>query len=88
MADHNRNCMRSRGIVVNLVVSLPQVLKRLHGAADRPLFAGSNAPNSVKLLMDAREQFYADADIRIDTDGKSVEDVAAEILRFLEELHA
>jgi shikimate kinase len=88
MADHNRSCMRSRGIVVNLVVSLPQVLKRLHGAADRPLFAGSNAPNSVKLLMDAREQFYADADIRIDTDGKSVEDVAAEILRFLEELHA
>jgi shikimate kinase len=88
MADHNRSCMRNRGIVVNLVVSLPQVLKRLHGAADRPLFAGSNAPNSVKLLMDGREQFYADADIRIDTDGKSVEDVAAEILRFLEELHA
>jgi shikimate kinase len=88
MAGDNRSCMRSRGVVVNLVVSLPQVLERLHGAADRPLFAGSNAPNSVKLLMDAREQFYADADIRIDTDGKSVEDVAAEILRFVEALHA
>jgi shikimate kinase len=87
-ADQNRRYMRSRGVVVNLVVSLPQVLKRLHGAADRPLFAVDNAPNSVKLLMDGREQFYADADIRIDTDGKSVEDVAAEILRFLEELHA
>jgi shikimate kinase len=88
IADDNRSKMRSRGVVVNLVVSLPQVLNRLHGAADRPLFAGSNAPNSVKLLMDAREQFYADADIRIDTDGKSVEDVAAEILRFVEGLHA
>lgn len=88
MTDDNRNCMRRQGVVVNLVVSLPQVLKRLHGAADRPLFAGGNAANSVKLLMDGREQFYADADIRIDTDGKSVEDVAAEILRFLEELHA
>jgi len=88
IADQNRSSMRSRGVVVNLVVSLQQVLNRLHGAADRPLFAGSNAPNSVKLLMDAREQFYADADIRIDTDGKSVEDVAAEILRFVEELHA
>ena len=88
ISDDNRSKMRSRGVVVNLVVSLPQVLRRLHGAADRPLFAGSNAPNSVKLLMDGREQFYADADIRIDTDGKSVEDVAAEILRFLEELHA
>jgi shikimate kinase len=87
-SDANRSRMRSQGVVVNLVVSLPQVLKRLHGAADRPLFAGDNAPNSVKLLMDGREQFYADADIRIDTDGKSVEDVAAEILRYLEGLHA
>jgi shikimate kinase len=88
MAADNRGTMRSRGVVVNLVVSLPLVLKRLHGVADRPLFAGSDAPNSVKLLMEAREQFYADADIRIDTDGKSVEDVAAEILRFVEGLHA
>ena len=88
MAEDNRSAMRSRGVVVNLVASLPQVLERLHGADDRPLFAGSDAPNSVKLLMDAREQFYADADIRIDTDEKSVEDVAAEILRFVEALHA
>ena len=88
MAADNRSAMRSRGVVVNLVVSLPRVLERLHGAADRPLFAGSDAPNRVKLLMDAREQFYADADIRIDTDEKSVEDVAAEILRFVEALHA
>jgi broad-specificity NMP kinase len=49
---------------------------------------GSNSANIVKLLVDGREQFYADADIRIDTDEKSVEDVAAEILRFVEELHA
>jgi shikimate kinase len=88
ISDDNRNIMRTKGFVVNLVVSLPQVLKRLQGATDRPLFAGTNAANSVKLLMDGREQFYADADIRIDTDGKSVEDVAAEILRFVEELHA
>ncbi|MBK5276009.1 MAG: shikimate kinase [Desulfuromonadales bacterium] len=88
IADRNRSRMRTLGIVVNLGVSLPQVMKRLHGATDRPLFAGSDAANSVKLLMDDRKQFYADADIRIDTDGKSVEDVAAEILRFLEELRA
>jgi shikimate kinase len=88
VSDENRRTLRSRGVVVNLVVTLPQVLTRLHGAVDRPLFAGSNAAKSVKLLMDAREQFYADADIRIDTDRKSVEDVAAEILRFVEDLHA
>jgi shikimate kinase len=82
ISDDNRSNMRKQGVIVNLIVSLPQVLIRLHGTADRPLFAGDNAANSLKLLMDGREQFYADADIRIDTDGKSVEDVVAEILSF------
>jgi shikimate kinase len=88
IADVNRGLMRAQGIVVNLLVTVPQVLKRLDGATDRPLFCGSDPANHVKLLMDAREQFYADADIRIDTDGKSVEDVAAEILRFVKGLRA
>lgn len=86
IAAENRRLMRASGVVINLDASLPQVLQRLHGATDRPLFSGGDAPNSVKSLMDERKQFYADADIRIDTDGKSVEDVAAEILRFVEGL--
>ena len=88
VAAGNRRLMRARGIVVNLDVSLPHVLQRLDGATDRPLFDGSDAANRVKSLMDDRKQFYADADIRIDTDGKSVEDVAAEILRYVKGLRA
>ena len=88
IAAENRSLMRARGIVVNLEVSLSQVLERLHGATDRPLFNGSDPANSVKLLMDGRKQFYAEADIRIDTDGKSVEDVAAEILSCVKGLRA
>jgi shikimate kinase len=57
VADENRRSMRKRGIVVNLVVSLPQVLHRLHGAVDRPLFSGDDAANRAKLLMDERKQF-------------------------------
>jgi shikimate kinase len=88
ISAENRLLMRTSGIVVNLDVSLPQVLQRLHGATDRPLFNGSDAANSVKSLMDERKQFYADADIRIDTDGKSVEDVSAEILSCVKGLRA
>ena len=76
----NRTLMRSLGTVVNLKVTLGQVLVRLKGSSDRPLLAGEDAANRAATLMSDREQFYADADIRIDTDGKSVEDVAAEIL--------
>lgn len=80
IADQNRLLMRDHGIIVNLEVSLEQVLKRLSGCKDRPLFAGDTAVETVRGLMDSREQFYADAHIRIDTNGKSVEDVAAEVL--------
>ncbi|NTW99678.1 MAG: shikimate kinase [Geobacteraceae bacterium] len=80
ISGRNRSLMRSRGVVINLKVTLEQVLARLDGCCDRPLLAGEDAAKRAKALMDEREQFYADADIRIDTGGKSVEDVATEIL--------
>lgn len=79
----NREVMRNRGVIINLKVSPEQVGDRLKGCTDRPLLAGDDSGERTKALMNEREQFYADADIRIDTDGKSVEDVAAEILRRL-----
>ena len=84
----NRRLMRSQGIVVNLTASLPVILERLKGATDRPLYSGDNAANRVAALMEERQHFYADADIRIDTDNKSVEDVSAQIIKILKGLPA
>jgi len=86
VAEQNRELMRRRGVVINLKVSLTQVMKRLKGATNRPLYSGRNAEKGARVLMEEREHFYAAADIRIDTDGKSVEDVSAEIMRFLKGL--
>ena len=88
LSQQNRELMRKRGVTVNLKVTLEQVIDRLQGCRDRPLLAGEKAPERVRALMEGREQFYADADIRIDTDGKSVEDVAALILCRLKGLSA
>ncbi|MHC1698462.1 MAG: shikimate kinase [Geobacteraceae bacterium] len=80
----NRELMQKSGIVVNLVASPETILQRLHSDEDRPLLRDSkNLTQIQKLLMD-RELYYAEADIRIDTDAKNVEDVACEILNFLE----
>jgi shikimate kinase len=86
--DRNRRLMRKYGVTVNLKVSLEHVMTRLHGCTNRPLLAGGSAPERIKALMEAREDFYADADIQIDTDGKSVEDVAMEIINSLNGLSA
>jgi shikimate kinase len=88
LAENNRLLMKKHGVTVNLTVSLQQVLKRLEEVADRPLFAGQGNPEGVRKLLEERERFYAEADIRIDTNGKSVEDVAVEILCFMKGLTA
>ena len=86
IAESNRRQMLEAGYVVNLNASLPVIIARLDGASDRPLFAGKDAADRVQTLLEERQQFYAAADIRIDTDNKSVEDVAAKILRVLKGL--
>jgi len=86
VAARNRQMMRQHGYVVNLQASLKVILDRLKGAADRPLYEDENATERVCKLLEERKDFYADADIRIDTDNKSVEDVAAEIFRVLKGL--
>jgi shikimate kinase len=78
--------MRGKGYVINLMASLPVVMERLAGATDRPLLSGEGGAERVQRLLEERKQFYADANIRIDTDYKSVEDVVAEILKVLREL--
>ena len=88
VSESNRRMMREKALVVNLTAQLSVILARLEGAADRPLIAVQDSANRVQRLMAERKQFYEDADIRIDTDNKSVEDVAAEILKSLKGLSA
>lgn len=80
----NRRLMRLIGRVVNLNAPLDQLVARLAAADDRPLLEGDE-PRYVIIsrLLAEREQYYADSDIRIDTAVKSVEDVAAELLKRL-----
>lgn len=88
LREENRQLMRQIGTVVNLTASVEELSARLAMADDRPLLKGEE-PREVRIarLMAEREQCYADSDIRIDTAGKSVEDVAAELLKRLSEGH-
>lgn len=84
----NRILMRNRGYIVNLLAPISLIMKRLHKSNDRPLYAANITEDRLSRLMDERKLFYADADIRIDTDNKSVEDVASIIVNSLKELSA
>ncbi len=85
IAPRNRELLRKAGLVVNLTASLEVILCRLKGDRERPLLKSNNTPEALAALMAGREDAYADADLRIDTAGKSVEDVVTEIATFVRE---
>jgi len=84
ISGKNRELMRVSGIVVNLTASPTAVLERLAGENDRPLLREEKGLEKIRAMLAEREPYYADADIRIDTTGKNVEDVVREILLILE----
>lgn len=84
ISKENRNMFRNIGLIVNLSASPEVILERLAQDDGRPLLNGSKDIATIDRLMKEREPFYSDADIRIDTTGKKLDDVAREILAFLE----
>lgn len=75
----NRELLRSIGIVINLVASPEEVFLRIKSDASRPLLKNKMSVETIAEMLQEREPFYADADLRIDTVGKNVEDVVHEI---------
>lgn len=82
--DKNRELLRSSGVMVNLTASAEEILFRLCTDTSRPLLKDSMSLERIEMMLREREPFYAEADIRIDTTGKKVEDVVREILLNLE----
>jgi shikimate kinase len=76
----NRAAMRGAGHIVCLTADLGTVLDRVGGGKDRPLLAAaSDRAARVRELLADRAEAYADADLTIDTSGKTVETVSEEI---------
>jgi shikimate kinase len=69
--------------VVFLDVSISDAAPRIGFNRDRPLLLGNVRGQWVQ-LMEARRPFYDEvASVRVDTDGKTPEEVADEVLRLL-----
>lgn len=84
--EQNRRLLHALGLVANLTAGVSELAQRLYQADDRPLLQGEQ-PLEARIadIVTERELFYADADIRIDTTGKTLEDVAAQLLVFYTE---
>lgn len=77
----NRPLLHQLGTVVWLRIQPETVIARLGGDNTRPLLAGPDRDQKVRDLIDARREAYASsADMVVDVDGRSPQEIAEEIL--------
>lgn len=73
------------GIVIWLDVPIPVLVSRLSGDTARPLLKGVDATAKLEMLLAERSDRYAQADIRIAYEGKSVGKTCDRILSALQQ---
>ena len=73
--DRNRGAFKKGGFVVCLSASPDVIYERIKHETHRPLLQTADPKVKIKELLDGRAQFYAQADVCIDTSDKSVDDV-------------
>jgi shikimate kinase len=79
--------LRTLGTVVWLRGTLPELLARASRGGGRPMRAG-RTPEELQALYRAREPYYAQAHVTVDTSGLGLDQVVARVLAALRETHA
>ena len=87
MRSENVAEMKKNGRVVLLRAKPETIYERVKDSTNRPLLAGNMNVAYISELMELRRPKYkAAADVMIDTDGKSVDEICRELLEKVEDL--
>jgi shikimate kinase len=76
----NMDVLKAHGIVVCLMASPETILNRTEGNNARPLLQGKDPLETIKDLLNFRRPYYENADIVVDTEGKTPLRIAEEII--------
>ena len=78
--------LKTNGILVHLKTSPEWILRRTKDVTKRPLLDVPDPLARIEKLLKERASMYAQAEITVDTDGKTPEQVAREIVSLLKNL--
>lgn len=80
LRSENVALMKESGTIIFLTASPETIYQRVKADSSRPLLKGKKNPKAIGELIEARRPFYeAAADLRVWTEGKSVETICREI---------
>ena len=80
----NIETLRRSGWLICLSAKPETIYERVKDTRHRPLLKGGDVLSEIRRLMEIRQPFYAKADFYFQTDGRTAEEVASEILETLE----
>jgi shikimate kinase len=82
LAAHGDNLekLQTHALVVCLWASPETIFERVRHHQHRPLLHGDDPQSRIRALLAAREPSYRRADVLINTEGRSVREVAAQVL--------
>ena len=81
MREENRKLLKEMGMVVYLKASFQTIYDRVKTDTTRPLLQCDNPKEQIKKMLLERGPFYEEAaDVIIETDGKTCEEVLSEII--------
>lgn len=85
LREENVQLMKKSGKIILLTASPEEIYERVKNDQGRPLLKGRNNPEAIRELMNERKEKYENAaDIIICTDGKSMDEICAELMKELE----
>ena len=82
--EENLAAMLEAGRVVALAITAEEAVRRARGGAGRPLLSGPDPVATAAALLAARAPFYARAHLQVDTAGRLPQDVARDVLAWVE----
>lgn len=81
--DRNWDIMKEAGLTIYLKAPVEVLYERIKDSTHRPLLQVENPLERARELLDEREHLYQKADLIIDTESMSVDEVAQELIRDL-----
>ena len=77
----NRENLQKNGMLVCLTAKIGTLLERLKDDPTRPLLSGENLESRIARLMKERQDVYSLCPVQVDTEGKTISQVAQEIIQ-------
>ena len=76
----NLESLKSYALVICLWASPEKIWERVHTQTHRPLLNTPDPQAKIRQLLSARESFYRQADVLVNTDTRSVREVAQQVI--------